>query len=203
MKINLTKTVDNLKHSNLMSDKHQVIIGHSYSTDIEYINKWDNRNGGVYHNTVPFTIDLDGTIYQHFDPKYNTTITGYDVDVNLIGINLVNEGWLVRNDKNEYFNVFNSIYSRDVTPINMEWRGKEYWAPYTNKQMKSLNDLCQHICSEFKIPLTPMTHNTKVDGVYKFNGIAFKSNYTELLRDVSPAFDFNYFTEKLKEYETE
>ena len=67
--------------------------------------------------------------------------------------------------------------------------------------MKSLVDLCRHLCDEFDLPKTTVTHNTKINGVAGLKGITYKSNYSEIYRDVSPAFDFNYLIENLKEYE--
>ena len=201
MKLNLSKRVDHKKYYDNISDKRQVVICNSYSSDIDYMNKWNTRCGGSYKNTVPYSIDLDGTVYEHFNPKYSSVVTGLDADANLIGINLINEGWLVLGEDNEYFNTFKTIYKREPTPLNIEWRGKEYWTPYTKEQMESLVELCKFLCDKFNIETTTMTHNTKVNGVSDLKGILYRSNYSDQYRDVSPAFDFNYLIKKLKEYE--
>jgi hypothetical protein len=38
-------------------------------------------------------------------------------------------------------------------------------------------------------------HNTKFEGIEKFEGIVTKSNFDVIFTDVSPAFDFNKFNE--------
>lgn len=196
-----SKKVDGKKYYQVMSDKHQIVIGHSYSDSIDYVDNWEKRNGGRYKMTVPFSIDLDGVIYQHYDPKYSSEFIGSEIDDNIIPINLVNEGWLLKDEENTYFNTFGSIYNREAKPIVMDWRGKKYWAPYTKEQMDSLHKLCVFLSREFNIPLNPMGHNTRVGTIDGLKGIAYKSNYSELYRDVSPAFDFDYFLKNFEQYE--
>ena len=201
MKLNLSKQVSENKYYDKISKKHQIVICNSYSSNIDYMDKWNTRCGGSYKNTVPYSIDLDGTVYEHFNPKYSSEITGFDTDENLIGVNLINEGWLSLGKDNEYFNTFRTIYKREYAPLNIEWRGKEYWTPYTKEQMTSLVDLCTFLCNKFNIETTTMTHNTKVTGISDLKGIVYRSNYSDQYRDVSPTFNFNYLIEKLKEYE--
>ena len=102
--------------------------------------------------------------------------------------------------RSKVFIPIKGFLSEKLKPLNVEWRGKEYWAPYSDEQMKSLVELCKYLCKEFSINTTTLTHNTKINGVSKLEGITYKSNYNELYRDVSPAFDFNYLIENLKHY---
>ncbi len=41
-------------------------------------------------------------------------------------------------------------------------------------------------------------HNTKINGVEKFEGIVTRSNYLSEVTDLSPAFDFELFEKYLK-----
>ena len=49
------------------------------------------------------------------------------------------------------------------------------------------------------IPKKSIGHNTKFNGIEKFNGIVTKSNYDVIFTDVSPAFDFEKFNKLLEE----
>jgi hypothetical protein len=40
-------------------------------------------------------------------------------------------------------------------------------------------------------------HNTKINGIEKFEGIVTKSNFDSDFTDVSPAFNFEYFIKQL------
>lgn len=192
---------DNKKYYEDESNKHQIVIGNSFSSDMSYTKGWDNRIGGEYKSTAPYTIDLDGTIYEHYDSKYYSDFIYSDNDKFIIPIKLVNEGWLNSTDKKEHFNCFNNIYNREEELVEQEWRGKNLWASYSKKQINSLVRLCTHLCEKHGIPLKAMTHNTKSNTVKGFNGIAFRSNYNEMFRDITPAFDFKYFLKKINDYE--
>ena len=41
-------------------------------------------------------------------------------------------------------------------------------------------------------------HNTKINGIEKFEGIVTRSNFESHFTDLSPAFDFENFRKKLK-----
>lgn len=196
MRVNRDYTFNKSNYYLDTKDKHQIVIGNSYSDSIDYVKSWSNRVNGEYKTTVPYSIDVDGTVYKHYDSKYYSDFLHNDNDKFIIPINLINEGWLVEGDEKQYFNRFRCIYNREDSVINQEWRHKKIWAPYTKIQLDSLYDLCLFLSKKHNITLKSMTHNTKSNTVAQFNGITFKSNYDEFYRDVSPAFDFNYFLKK-------
>ena len=165
---------------------------------MSYYIGWQNRYNGKYKKNSAFSIDIDGKIYQHYDPKfYSNFLNIKDVNEIIISINLVNTGWLTKKIKtNEYFDYIGNPYNGEV--INKRWRGKIFWVPYTNKQINSLVELCKYLSNKFGIPLKSIGHNTKVDSVFNYEGIVFKSNFMIEYRDLSPAFDFTSFDNKLE-----
>lgn len=201
MNIDKSYKVNKDKYYSEETTKHQIVIGHTYSSGMDYVKCWDNRIGGKYKSTVPYTIDIDGTVYEHYNSKFYSDFIYDEADKYIIPINLVNEGWLETNNKKKYFNRFNCIYNREDVVFNKEWRGRKTWAPYSKKQIDALVELCVKLCKKHRIPLKCIHHNTKSNTVKMFNGITFRSNYDKLFKDISPAFDIEYFVKKIKEYE--
>ena len=56
---------------------------------MRHFESWINRRNGNYKKTTPFTIDVDGTIYQHYDPKYYSDFLNCEQDKCNIPIILV------------------------------------------------------------------------------------------------------------------
>ena len=75
-------------------DKKQIIIGHSYRDDMLHYSSWVNRWNGNYTKTTTYTINLDGKIYEHYNPKYWSDYLGVNQDKFNISITLSNIGWL-------------------------------------------------------------------------------------------------------------
>lgn len=180
--------------------KTQIVVGNSYSEGLTHFTKWEMRMNGKYKKTAPFTILRDGTIYLHFDPKHHCDFVGIkDIDRHIIPIVLENNGWLKKDiDNNRFLNWIGDIYNEEVGVVEKKWRNHSYWMPYTDEQMNSLVRLCKYLCEKFDIPLEALSHNTKVEMVDDFEGIVYKSNYSKYFSDVSPAFDFNEFKNKLE-----
>ena len=87
------------------------------------------------------------------------------------------------------------IYFRNIS----KWRNKYFWDKYSEEQLQSLVKLCTTLCDEFKIPKKFIGHNTKLNGVEKFNGIINRSNLSEDYTDLSPAFNFVYLLENFND----
>ena len=107
------------------TNKKRVVIGNSFSTNMTHYIGWLNRYDGYYKKTAAFTVKLDGTIHQHFDPKYYSEITGNDkFDESSILVLLENEGWLIKdlNEENKYITCVGNIYNRDDVVFNKKWR---------------------------------------------------------------------------------
>ena len=139
------KVSENNYHK-IIFDKKRIIIGNTFSSDMSYTNGWETRYGGDYKDIASLTIDKDGTIYQHYDPKYHSDFNG--IGETSIMINLVNEGWLTQR-KDAYYNLRNEIYLGDV--VNKYWRGFDFWVDYTDEQYSSLRLLLLDLMKDFNI----------------------------------------------------
>ncbi len=186
-------TEDN--YNKIENKKTQIVIGHTFSKDMSFFNGWKNRMNGKFKKTSPFTIDITGIIYNHYSPKYYSDFIGFDsYDLKSIPILLVNEGWLVKDViNNQYIDWIGNIYNREDKVVERRWRSHTYWAPYTERQIKSLVKLINYLCDEFDIEKKVVEHNTQVYDIDKFEGVVFKSNYNKNTTDLSPAWNYNIF----------
>lgn len=180
--------------------KTQIVVGNSYSTNMSHLTKWKTRLNGKYKKTAAYSITLDGTIHLHYNPKYYSEFIGIDgVDRHIIPVVLENEGWLMKDiNQNKFVDWIGDIYNRDSEPIKSRWRGHEYWAPYTEAQENALVQLCEYLCTRFNIKRQTLKHNTKVESIDNFSGVVFRANYDKFFSDISPAFDFLRFKNKLE-----
>lgn len=174
--------------------KTQIVVGNSGRKLMRHFDAWLHRRNGTYKKTSAYTIDKEGNIYQHFDPKYYSDFIGVDQDKCNITITLVNEGWLKLNEMNVYVDWLGHIYSKNIKSFERSWRDYKYWANYTEEQLNSLKDLINYLCKEFDIENKVIDHNVYDENIDIFKGITFRSNYSRLLTDVSPAFEI----EKIK-----
>lgn len=183
------------------TDKKRIVIGNSFSIDMNHYIGWLNRYNGSYKKTAAYTIKLDGTIYQHFDPKYYSIITNdEEFDKSTILIILENEGWLSKdlNNENKYITYNGNIYNRVDEVFIKKWRSNRYWAPYTQKQMESSVYLVNKLCDEFEISKNIINHNTKIYNGYNYEGVLYKSNLNNFYTDVNPSWDFLNFKEQIE-----
>ena len=182
-------------------DKHQIVLGNSFSENLNHLKGWENRLGGEYTKTSTFTIDRKGNTYQHYDPKYYSDfIDDKRIDKKIISIIIENQGWLLKDLlKNKYIDWVGNIYKRKAKVIEKRWRGFIYWDPYTPRQINSCIELVSYLCETYKIPRKCIGHNTYINGVDLFEGVTYKSNYYKEMTDLSPAWDFNKFKNKIEE----
>ncbi|NQU86103.1 MAG: N-acetylmuramoyl-L-alanine amidase [Mariniphaga sp.] len=144
-------------------------------------------------------MDKDGTIIEAFDPKYwaYNTGTGKKYDKHSIGIELINEGKLVKVDKN--YKWFSGKYTYKGTPYileNLDWRGEKYFATYSDAQIKATEELVKYLCKQFNIAtdIAPFDHYSDL---YKdWEGIITHANVKISKTDLSPAYPLY----QLKEY---
>ena len=180
------------------SIKKQIIIGHTSNHDMKHFNGWVNRHNGKYLKTAAFTIDTEGLIHKHFNPKFQSKYFGEpEQDSKSIVILLENDGWLSRKLTNdEFYNWKGDIYKGRV--VGKIWRGYNKWAHYTDKQLDSCVELVSMLCEEFFIPNVALSHNTKIDDLTEFKGVVYKSNLEKHYTDISPAWDCEAFKNKLE-----
>ena len=186
-------------YTNIESIKKQIVIGNTNNNNMKHYIGWVNRYNGKYKKTAAFTIDGDGIIYKHFEPRYQSEYFN-DLKQNnkSIVILLENDGSLIKDiEKNNFLSWLGYIYKEEDV-FEKKWRTYNYWVQYKKEQIDSAVNLVKELCEEFYIPLTAMTHNTKMNDLEDYCGILYKSNIEMYYTDLSPAFDFEYFTNKIK-----
>ena len=179
--------------------KKQIVLGNTLSLGMGHFGLWKNKMNGNFKGTAAYTVRLDGTVYEHYDPKYySETIKIDDNDKYIIPIVLENEGWLTKDYKNDkYLTWCGDIYNRD-TPLEVKWRSNRIWATYSDEQLESLVELCNGLIDEFKINRLVCDHNTKIMDISELEGIYYRSNYSSYYSDVSPTFNFKKFKTKIE-----
>jgi hypothetical protein len=181
--------------------KSRIVLGNTFTTNMQHTIGWENRSGGKYKGTAMFTIAIDGTIYQHFSPNcFSNFFDEVELSESTISILIENEGWLTDNllTKNGYINYVGHIYKREDNIIEKKWRNYKYWAPYTNEQMESAVKLVKELCSNYEIPLNVVKTNTTIKNLTNDNGVYYKSNFKKHYTDISPAWDFKGFKNKIE-----
>jgi hypothetical protein len=181
--------------------KKQIIIGHTGSYNMNHYIKWTTRLNGKYKKTAAYTIDLEGNIFNHFDPLFSSNLIGNpEIDRKSIIILLENEGWLIKDtENNQFLNWIGHIYSNPSEVIERRWRNYQYWAPYSNKQFESAANLVCQLCEDFLIPKIVISHNTKIeDGLSEFEGVLYKSNIDKNNTDLNPSWNFEGFKTKIE-----
>ena len=189
--INSLKLDSGNYHSDVF-DKKQIVICNSLSDNMSHIDLWRNKINGEFKGTAPYTISMDGKIYEHYDPKFYSEFIGIDdFDKQVIPIVLENEGWLIKDyNKNELLTWCGDIYNREGGNfVKIKWRGKLRWAPYTKPQFDSLVELTDYLIDKFNINRFVSEHNTKIVDIHEKEGIYYRSNYNINYLDVSPAFN--------------
>jgi len=181
-------------------NKKQILLTHTSREGGEYVTSLKTRQNGKYTKVPHYLIRKDGRVFQMLDPEsYSDYLKDYNNQKQTIVIALENLGWLKKNPLNaSYINWIGNIYSEGV--YERKWRGHFFWDPYTDSQMESLQKLVVDLCERFEIPKTCIGHNVKVDNVEFYEGIVTRSNYSQNVTDLSPAFDYE---ELLKVLENE
>jgi hypothetical protein len=187
---------NNENYTNLK--KNQIILVNTVYEIDYFINKIINQyTNNQIIKTPTFSIDIDGNIYQHYDPEI-TKVNFLDniFDDTAIVIALENVGWLNLNKKTKkFFDWKDSLYNNNV--IEKSWRGKKYWANYTTQQFNVLIELIDYLCIEYSIKKRFIGDNTFNPDILKFNGIINRSNFSKNHYDLSPAFDFEELSKNI------
>lgn len=181
--------------------KNKIVIGNTLTKEMSHVDLWKNKINGAFKGIAPYVISRDGKIHQYYDPKYYSDILRMgNKDREIIPILLENEGWLVKDyQKNELLTWCGDIYKKEDEPfVNVKWRGKLRWVPYTEHQMDSLVQLSEYLIDRFEINRYVSEHNTKILNIEEKEGIYYRSNYNINYMDVSPAFNFIEFKTKIE-----
>ena len=178
--------------------KTQIVLTNTFRPLDLYIQKLEKRFNGKYSKIPNYLISRDGEIIQLLKSEEHTNFL-YSVNLNRnsVVICLENLGWLEKEPlTNNYINWIGDIYSGPV--FERKWRDYFFWHPYTKTQINETIDLCKKICGEVSIKKDFIGHNTKINGIEKFEGIVSRSNYDSDFTDLSPAFEFDYFNQKIE-----
>jgi N-acetyl-anhydromuramyl-L-alanine amidase AmpD len=186
---------------------------------MNHFNWWTSRD---LHVSTAYSIDYYGNIYEHFDPKYWAYHLGIGgklafLDKQSIGIEMCNEGamkkvdgkfyWITNADKDgdgvldEILVPYNRMENGlNDLPVHVEggWRGYEYYAPYSQAQIDAILFLCKYLIDKFGISKNFITNNEYDKSVLLgYNGIFNHANCRKDKYDLSPAFPFIDFKNKL------
>jgi hypothetical protein len=199
MDINKDYTLNDTSYFKRKFKKQQIVIGNSLTVGLNHYDDWNKKMSGKFKRTSPYTIGLDGTIYEHYNPIYYSSFLRDDVfDKKIISIVLENEGWVTKDFNKKTFITWNGdIYNRKEPLVEKKWRGKLRWAPYSDEQMESLSNLCNYLIEEFNLDRTVSSDNIKINDFAHKKGVYYRSNYSRNFLDVSPAFDFDYLIDKI------
>jgi len=180
-----------------VTDKSRIMLVNTFNTGMNHYVGWNTRLGGKYKSTTAYTVDKDGSVYEHFDPAYYGEILNRKIDDTLIVISVVNLGFLTLDkETNEYVTWLGDIYNGEV--VERRWRGHRFWEPYTEEQMESVVELLEYLCEEHTIGNNVVSHNTTIDAPNTFSGIMCRSNFDKHYSDLSPAWDFELLKERMK-----
>lgn len=195
--VNIEK-IEELHCLGTQKKKKQIILCHTSRNIKDYILALKHRHNGKYNKIPNYIIDRSGNIFQLLpETGYSAIFTETNINKNSIIISLENLGWLEKLPlSNNYVNWIGDIYNETI--VEKKWRDYFYWQPYTDKQMDSCIELCNKILKDFSIDKKCVGHNTKVNGVDKFAGIASRSNFSSDCTDLSPAFKFEYFQKRIE-----
>lgn len=192
-----------IKYGNFRSDKKnknktQIILTNTSRNINDFLQSLKYRYNGKYDKIPNYIVTRDGKVLQLLDndeyTNYNTTSS---INRNSVIVCLENLGWLEKEPlKNYHINWIGDIYKQKV--FNKTWRDYFFWQPYPEEQIVLTSKLCVKLTKETNIPLKSVEHNTKINGIEKFEGIVTKSNFDSDFTDVSPAFNFEIFNKYLK-----
>jgi N-acetyl-anhydromuramyl-L-alanine amidase AmpD len=196
--INELMKYGNLKSMGRNQDKIQIILTNTCRNVKDYLQSLKYRYNGKYDKIPNYIVTRDGKILQLLENDEYTNYNGdSSIDKNSIVVCLENLGWLEKEPlKNSHINWIGDIYKQKV--FSRKWRDYFFWQPYSEEQVISTSKLCVKISKETNIPLKSVEHNTKINGIEKFEGIVTKSNFDSDFTDVSPAFNFEIFNKYLK-----
>jgi N-acetyl-anhydromuramyl-L-alanine amidase AmpD len=181
--------------------KKQIILSHTSRDIEEYLSMLKNRGNGKFDRIPHFIISKEGSIIQKLSlESYSNYFSEPNINRNSIIIVFENLGWLEKVPLKDYYtNWIGNIYKG--VPYERKWRDYFFWDPYTTKQIKSAAELCLNIVNEHKIEKNCVGHNTTIKDIEKTSGIVSRSNFDKSFTDMSPAFNFEKFTNYIKDEE--
>lgn len=183
----------NFKPVGKQKKKKQIILTHTSREVNNYLMSLKYRYNGKYDKIPNYIVDREGKILKLLnDNEHSNFFTTQNTNRNSIVISLENLGWLEKQPlKNSHINWIGNIYSEKV--FEKKWRDYFFWQPYTEPQLIQTARLCNELSKKLSINKECIGHNTKVNGVEKYEGIVTRSNFNSDYTDLSPAFNFDEF----------
>lgn len=178
--------------------KNQIILVHTSRNATDYINSLKYRYNGKFKRIPNYLVTREGKTLQLLG---NTEHSDYflepNVNRNSIIISLENLGWLQKEQLRDYYvNWIGDIYKGKV--YEKKWRDYFFWQPYTEEQLNSVVNLCKELFTEMSIKPNVIGHNTKINGIEKYEGVVTKSNFDTSFTDVNPSFNFEEFLKRIE-----
>jgi N-acetyl-anhydromuramyl-L-alanine amidase AmpD len=184
----------NFKPLGKEKNKNQIILCHTSREVGEYLVSLKFRHNGWFNRIPNFIVSRSGEVIQLLpEVSYSSFFSDQKVNQNSVVVSLENLGWLEKKPlSNYYINWIGSIYKEEV--YEKKWRDFFFWQPYTQVQMKSTAELCKMLTESLQIKKRSIGHNTKIDGITKWEGIISRSNIDTRYTDLNPSFDFETLT---------
>ena len=188
----------NFESVGTQKEKKQIILCHTSREVQEYLASLQFRYNSKYDKIPNYVVTMDGKVLQLLDDtSYSNFFSDSQINKNSVIICLENLGWLEKKPlTNYYINWKGSIYNQQV--YEKKWRDFYFWHPYTDKQLETTAGLCKQIMKSLQIDKSCVGHNTKIEGIKKFEGISSRSNYDVIYTDLSPSFNFVNFIKLLE-----
>ena len=195
--MNIAK-VDGFNSIGKHKKKTQIILTHTSRNLRDYFLSLKYRFNGKFYRIPHYVIDREGNVSQLLpNGVYSKFFIDEHLNKNSIVISLENFGWLEKEPlNNQYVNWIGDIYKGEV--YEKKWRDYFFWHPYTKEQITSTALLCVKLSEEVSIKKNFVGHNTKINGIEKFEGVVTRSNYESDATDVSPSFNFELFTKTIE-----
>ena len=162
------------------------------------------------HNQVAtaYVLDVDGTIYEMFDPKFWAFHLGVGTDNHRehkrsIGIEIVNPGVLkldpAKPDQlNWWPNEFRTKFCTTAETgkfVKKSFRGFDFHATYPEVQIAQVGPLVRHLCERFGIPkkIPAVAQRELFDLAFArgYSGVISHQSFRKDKFDVGPAFDWS------------
>jgi N-acetyl-anhydromuramyl-L-alanine amidase AmpD len=177
--------------------KYQIILVHTSRNAENYLQSLKYRYNGKFKKIPNYLITKNGKILQLLtNNEYSEMFSNGNVNKNSIVICLENLGWLQKEPLKDYYvNWIGDIYKGKA--FEKKWRDYFFWDPYTEEQINSTVELSKKLFEELGIRRNIIGHNTKINGIEKYEGVTTRSNYESIFTDVSPSFSFEEFIKKV------
>ena len=178
--------------------KYQIILAHTSRNIDDYLMSLKHRYSGKFKRIPNYIITKEGKILQLLSNiEYSEYFDNLNINRHSIIICLENLGWLQKEPLTDYYiNWIGDIYNGKV--YEKKWRDYYFWHPYTKNQIDSTSDLCKKLFEDMSIKHNLVGHNTKINGVERFEGIVSKSNFDSEYTDMNPSFNFEEFLKKIE-----